>query len=88
MKKEHPEDFAKYGNRLREILQNPDFVSKHPQKDSIEYIKVFGHGSNRDYVLVATRASKKGLYYARTLFVMGREKVQKYRSKGVLWPIK
>ena len=72
MKKEHPEDFLKYGDQLVAILKNPDFVSKHPKKDSIEYIKVFYDHAKDDYVLVAVRASKQGLYYARTLFVMGK----------------
>lgn len=88
MKKEHPKDFEKYGDRLVEILKNPDYVSKHPKKASIEYIKVFYDGSKHNYVLVAARASKQGVYYARTLFVMGKEKVEKYREKGVLCPLK
>jgi hypothetical protein len=87
MKRKHPEDFEKYGNFLVDILKNADYVSKHPQKESIEYIKVFSNGMNQDYVLVAVRGSKQGKYYARTLFVMGQEKVWKYRKKGVLWKL-
>lgn len=88
MKSEHPEDFEKYGGKLAEILENPDYVAKHPKKDSIEYIKVFYDEEKDDHVLVAVRASKTGIYYARTLFVMGTEKVEKYTNKGALKEIK
>jgi hypothetical protein len=88
MKSEHPADFEKYGGKLAEILANPDYVAKHPNKDSIEYIKKFYDEEKEDYVLVAVRASKIGMYYARTLFVMGDEKVGKYRAKDALKEIK
>lgn len=85
---EHPEDFEKYGEKLEEILDNPDYIAKHPNKDSIEYIKVFYDEEKNDYVLVAVRATKTGIYYARTLFVMGDEKVKKYNAKNALKEIK
>ena len=31
MRDEHPNDFLKYGDKLAEILQTPDFVAKHPK---------------------------------------------------------
>lgn len=64
MKNEHPEDFEKYGDKLSEILSSPDYIAKHPNKDSIEYIKVFYDEEKEDYVLVAVRASQRGIYYA------------------------
>jgi len=83
MKSEHPEDFEKYGDKLEEILSSPDYVAKHPKKDSIEYIKVYdGH------VLVAVRISKGGKLYARTLFTMDPSKVERYKQKGALMPYK
>jgi hypothetical protein len=81
MKSEHPEDFEKYGDKIEEIINSPDYVAKHPKKDSIEYIKVYKTNDN-DYVLVAVRASGKGTLFARTLFVMDKEKVEKYRQKN------
>ncbi|RVP92910.1 PBECR2 nuclease fold domain-containing protein [Sinorhizobium meliloti] len=88
MKSEHPEDFEKYSGKLAEILEFPDYVAKHPKKDSIEYVKKFYDEEKEDYVLVAVRASRIGIYYARTLFVMGDEKVKKYRNKNALIEIK
>ncbi|MGE8082107.1 PBECR2 nuclease fold domain-containing protein [Peribacillus loiseleuriae] len=82
MKDEHPEDFEKYGDKIAEILQSPDYVAKHPRKDSIEYIKVFYDEEKDDHVLVAVRATTNGIIFARTLFIMGDEKVTKYTKKG------
>lgn len=82
MKKEHPADFAKYGKKIGEILSNPDYVAKHPKKDSVEYIKVYFDEATEERVLVAVRATSNGIYYARTLFVMAEEKVKKYQAKG------
>lgn len=78
----HPEDFSKYGGKIAEILENPDFVAKHPKKDSIEYIKVYFDEEKDERVLVAVRATTRGIHFARTLFVMSDEKVKKYKEKG------
>ncbi len=80
MKTEHPDNFNKYGNRLEEILSNPDFVTLHPHNESIEYIKII----EPDYVLVAVRVSLSGVAYVRTLFVMSDEKVEKYKKHGYM----
>lgn len=88
MKSDHPEDFEKYGEKLAEILEFPDYVAKHPKKDSIEYIKKYYDAEKEDYVLVAVRASTSGIIYARTLFVMGDDKVEKYKAKDALKKIK
>lgn len=84
MKSEHPDDFEKYFNQLKNILSAPDYIAKHPKKPSIEYIKVFYDEDKKDYVLVAVRASNRGVFYARSLFIMSDEKVEKYRKKGAL----
>lgn len=83
MKNEHPEDFEKYGDKIEEIIENPDFIAKHPQKDSIEYIKIY-KDNNNDHVLVAVRATGAGTLFARTLFVMDSSKVNRYVSKNAL----
>lgn len=41
MKNEHPKDFGKYFDYLPYILSTPDYIAKHPNKASIEYIKMF-----------------------------------------------
>lgn len=79
--KEHPEDFAKYGDKLNEILSDPDYVAKHPKKESVEYIKVYFDEEKEERVLVAVRATNNGIFYARSLFIMAEEKVKKYEEK-------
>lgn len=81
MKAEHPADFAKYGDKIVEIIANPTYICKHPKKESIEYVKLFAT-ENNDHVLVAVRASGSGKLFARTLFVMDSEKVRKYHQKN------
>ena len=79
MKTSHPEDFAKYFNCLEDIIANPDFLAKHPIDKSIQYIKVIdGH------VMVGVRISNSGLYYARTIFKMSQEKIERYIKKNAL----
>lgn len=89
MMDEHPEDYKLYGDKLEEIINDPDFIAKHPTKknSSIEYIKIF-KGENDEYVLVAVRASGGGNLFARTLFVMNPSKVERYNTKGALIPYK
>lgn len=87
MKSEHPEDFEKYGDKIEEIIGNPDFIAKHPKKDSIEYIKIY-KDSNNDHVLVAVRATGTGTLFARTLFVMDPTKVDRYSFKNAFKPYK
>ncbi|MCX8002613.1 MAG: PBECR2 nuclease fold domain-containing protein [Anoxybacillus mongoliensis] len=84
MKSEHPNDFRKYFKYLPDILSAPDYIAKHPNKTSIEYIKTFYDEDKKDYVLVAVRASNNNVFYARSLFVMSDEKIEKYRRKGAL----
>lgn len=80
MKKEHPEAFEKYFKSISEIIENPTYICKHPNKSSIEYVKEYIE-DNGEHVLVAVRATAKGILFARTLFVMDDEKVRKYHLK-------
>lgn len=87
MKKQHPDDFKKYYCELENIIKNPDFIARHPRKKNaaIEYIKVF-ENNDGEHVLVAVRATGKNQLFARTLFVMDQEKVDKYTQNGAFIP--
>lgn len=89
MESEHPEDFKQYGDKIEDIINNPDYIAQKPNKknSAIEYIKVFNNEED-DYVLVAVRATGAGTLFARTLFVMDPEKVYKYKNKNALKPYK
>ncbi len=82
MKKDHLEDFEKYGDYLREIIFSPDYISQYSPKRSIEYIKLFYDGEKEEHVLVAVRNSKSGVFYVRSLYVMDEATVLKYQKNG------
>jgi len=79
MKSQHPVDFEKYFDKLEDILATPDYVAKHPNDGSIQYIKTF-----EAHVLIGVRVSRKGALFARTIFEMSAEKVERYRKRDAL----
>jgi hypothetical protein len=76
MQKEHPEDFKKYGAEIEDIIKNPTYLARNEKKQSVEFIKEYK--INGEFVLVAVRVSGKGKYFARTMYIMDNEKVEKY----------
>lgn len=80
MKREHIDDFVKYGDNIEEIINSPTYIARNPRQDSIEYIKEYK--IDNEFVLVAVRVSSKGKLFVRTMFVMSELKKQKYLSKG------
>lgn len=77
-----PDDYRKYGDRISEIVSEPDYVYLDPGDNSIEFIKefiIFG-----EYVKVAVRASAASVYYVRTLYVIRNERVEDYIKNGKL----
>lgn len=82
MQTSHPEDFAKYGSQLRNILAQPDYVGQNPSDGSIEYVKEFF--VDGEYVKVAVRLSHSGRYFARSMYVLNNRRVQNFIAKGTL----
>ena len=78
MKASHPDDFDKYFPCMEDILENPDWVIPDPEGGGIQFIK------QMDFrVIVAVRASGSGAFYARTIFVMFKPKIDKYAARGL-----
>ena len=82
MSKRHPNDYAKYGSHISDIISKPDYVGINPGDGSIEYTKDFP--IDGEYVKVAVRVSLRGKYFARSLFVRNRAKVDGFISSGTL----
>ena len=80
MKRQHPEDYNKYGKDIKKIINNPTYVAKNPNQGSIEYIKEYK--IDNEFVLVAVRISSKGTMFAKTLFTMTERKKDIYLKKG------
>ena len=60
MVSKHPGDYKKYGNKIGEIVSEPDYVGKNPKDESIEYVKEFV--IDGEYVKVAVRVSSSGVF--------------------------
>ena len=82
MQKCHPQDYAKYGQYIPQILTQPDYVGENPTDKSIEYVKAFVVGG--EYVKVAVRISGAGTLFVRSLYVLNSNRVQNFISKGTL----
>lgn len=80
MKRQHLEDYEKYGQDIKEIISDPTYVAKNPKQGSIEYIKEYK--INNEFVLVAVRISNKGTMFAKTLFTMTERKKNIYLQNG------
>ena len=80
MKRQHYEDYKKYGKDIRNLIENPTYVARNPNQGSIEYIKEYK--VHNDFVLVAVRISNKGTMFAKTLFTMTERKKNIYLKNG------
>ena len=57
--------------------RHPTYLARNQKKKSIEFIKEYKTQSD-DYVLIAVRVSNNGVHFARTMYIMADEKVEKY----------
>ena len=65
------------GHTLEDIIKNPTYLARNQKKKSIEFIKEYKTQSD-DHVLIAVRVSNNGVHFARTMYIMADEKVEKY----------
>jgi hypothetical protein len=83
IKKEHPATFAKYSQELvhtiSSILQTPDFVGS--RDGAIEYIKIMPDG---EILKIAVRESKNGVFFARTLYPIQQDELNRFLAKNTL----
>ncbi len=82
MESSYPSDYAKYKDQIQNILASPDYVGQNPNDNSIEYVKNFIIDS--EYVKVAVRLSSGNKYYARSLYVLNKRRVENFIKKGTL----
>lgn len=80
MKRQHPQDYLKYGKKIEEIINNPTYVAQNPNQGSIEYIKEYK--IDNEFILVAVRISNKGTMFAKTMFKMTKRKIDIYLKNG------
>jgi len=80
METEHGKEYELYGRLIGQIISSPTYIGY--RKGSIEYIKELS-----EYVKVAVRVSSDGTYYARTLYTLNPDRVDKMVAKGNLHPL-
>jgi len=80
MLSEHETDYKLYGEMIEDIIASPTYVGY--WKGSIEYIKELSQ-----YVKVAVRVSSDKLYFARTLYTMNPDRVEKLVANGSISPL-
>lgn len=82
MKTSHPADYARYGADIPLILAEPDYVGLNPSDGSVEFVKEYS--VNGEHVKVAVRLSAAGKLYARSIYVLNKNRVQNFITKGTL----
>jgi len=79
MKNRHPWEYEKYHSRLPKIFLAPDYAGINPSDGSIEVIKVFSKT-----IKVAVRIAKDGDYYVRSIYEVGKSRVDNSLKSGQL----
>ncbi|MDR0603915.1 MAG: hypothetical protein LBG80_06400 [Bacteroidales bacterium] len=84
MQTRHPRDFREYGNEIRKIISDPDYIGIASGK-SIEYIKEYKHVPEGSvFVKVAVKASPQGTFYVCTMYRVKRNRVINFINKCTL----
>ena len=78
----HPDDYVKYGSYISEIIASPEYVGLNPKDNSIEYVKEFQ--VDGEFVKVAVRVSARDQYFARSIYVLNKQRVLNFIEKGTL----
>ena len=64
---------------ISSIIKTPDHVGR--RNDAIEYVKIMPDG---EILKTVVRASKKGVYFARTLYRIQQGELDGFLAKGTI----
>ena len=76
------EEYERCFHHIPDIINNPDYVSIHPNKDSISFIKKFD-----DHTSVAVRISSDGRLAFRTMYPLRETQLDNYIKNGYAWKL-
>jgi len=82
MKRRHPSDYSKYGDRLSQIISEPDYVGINEEDDSLEYVKIFN-----DHVKLVVRVAGDDRLYVRSLYTVYKSRTEYFIKSGRLKPL-
>ncbi|MDD4834818.1 MAG: PBECR2 nuclease fold domain-containing protein [Lutispora sp.] len=77
------ESYKKHVSQIPDIIENPNYIAKHPSSNSIEYIKRID-----ELMLVAVRIKNTGNLAFRTAYPLSELQLQDYINKGTAIKIK
>lgn len=76
------EEYELCFEQIPDIIRNPEFVSIHPNKDSISFICRF-----TDHISVAVRLSTDGRLSYRTMYPLRESQLYNYIKQGRAWKV-
>ena len=76
------EEYELCFEQIPDIIRNPEFISVHPNKDSISFICRF-----TDHVSVAVRLSTDGRLAYRTMYPLRETQLNNYIKQGRAWKV-
>ena len=65
-----------------DIIADPDYIGVNSKDNSIEYVK--GISIDQEFVKVSVRVSTQVKFFARSLYVLNRNRVNNFIAKGTL----
>lgn len=77
------EDFDKHIALIPDIIENPDYIGKHPNDNSIQYIKRIN-----ELMIVAIRVKEKGHLALRSAYPLREKQLENYIESGTAWKYK
>ena len=84
IREKHTDVYIKYFGNIEEIIKEPDYIGiAGVHAPSIEYIKRFDWDGK--LVNVAVRATKSGIYYLRSMFIIENGRLNDYLKRGLLF---
>jgi len=82
MKRRHLSAYNKYGNRLSNIISDPDYVGINEEDDSLEYVKIFD-----DHVKLVVRVAGDEKLYVRSMYTVYQSRTEFFIKSGRLKPL-
>ncbi|MCY6353669.1 PBECR3 domain-containing polyvalent protein [Clostridium sp. ZS2-4] len=79
---ETEEAFKAHIEEIPNIIKSPDYIAKHPKKNSIEYIKKID-----ELMLVAIRIKQKGNLAFRSAYPLTNDQLQRYLESGTAFKV-
>ena len=76
------EEYELCFEQIPDIIKNPEYISIHPNKDSISFICKF-----TDNISVAVRLSTNGRWAYRTMYPLRKSQLLNYIKQGRAWKV-